>query len=90
VLSRVLLLADFYLAPQYPMIDFFDPFEFLLDVLPEAVTDLAVMTLDNDVHGNLHRSATLLRLRAPVCLDRTPETRKPAKRPVELRGEVSG
>jgi hypothetical protein len=66
VLSRVLLLADFYLASQYPVIDLLDPLEFFLDVLPEAVTDLAVMTLDNDVHGNLHRSATLLRLRTPV------------------------
>jgi hypothetical protein len=90
VLSRVLLLADFYFASQYPVIDLLDPLEFFLDVLPEAVTDFAVMTLDNDVHGNLHRSATLLRLRTPVTTARKPETTTPAVRPGEPGGKESG
>jgi hypothetical protein len=90
VLSWVLLPTDFYFASQYPVIHLLDPLELLLDVLPEAVTDLAVMTLDNDVNGNLHRSATLLRPGTPVCVVRVPGTNTPAWRPVELCGAESG
>src|SRR4051812_41517707 len=102
VLSRVLLLTDFHLAPQYPMIDLLDSLEFFLDVLPEAVTDLAVMTLDNDVHGNLHRSATSCYVSGPPTARNSnslwnglqmlgrPKRRTPVTEPVGVRGQETG
>src|SRR5689334_21025267 len=102
VLSRVLLLTDFHFTPQYPMIDLLDSLEFFLDVLPEAVTDLAVMTLDNDVHGNLHRSATSCYVSGPPTARNSnslvsglqmlgrPKRKTPVTEPVGVRGQEPG